>query len=90
MELSERMKQRLTLFDKEESNPNAVPATYTEIEKWIDEVAQLENEKWFLEQLVLIHGHLPSCPQFRGPYDLGELEPACTCGFDNVELSRAE
>ena len=81
--LSERMKQRLALFDKEESNPNAVPATYTEIEKWIDEAAQLE-------QLVLLHGHLPSCPQFRGPYDLGELEPACTCGFDNVELSRAE
>ena len=43
-QLSERMKQRLALFDKEESNPNAVPATYTEIEKWIGEVAQLEAE----------------------------------------------
>jgi len=55
-----------------------------------DEVAQLEAENELLKQLVLLHGHLPSCPQFTGSYDLGELEPVCTCGFDNVKLSRTE
>jgi len=49
--LSERMKQRLALFDKEESNPNAVPATYTEIEKWIDEAIQLEAKIEDIERM---------------------------------------
>lgn len=27
------------------------------------------------------HGlHTPDCPQYTGPYDLGELEPPCACG----------
>jgi hypothetical protein len=43
---------------------------------------RLEAENALLQSLVLLHGHLPSCPQFTGPYDLGELEPACNCGFD--------
>jgi len=51
MKLSEWMRQRLALFDKEESNPNAVPATYTEIEKWIDEVAQLEAKIEDIERM---------------------------------------
>src|SRR3972149_11258617 len=28
--------------------------------------------------------HHPDCPQFTGPYDLGELEPACICGLDQM------
>ena len=72
------------------SDLKSIAAEYKAGDVALQYIAQLENEKWFLEQLILIHGHLPSCPQFRGPYDLGELEPICTCGFDNVELSRAE
>jgi len=49
------------------------------------EVAQLKAEKEFLKQLLIYHGHLPTCPQFTGPYDLGELEPACTCGHNTLE-----
>lgn len=45
----------------------------------------LADEIELLEVLVLEHGHLPHCPQFTGPYDLGELEPACICGRDVLE-----
>jgi hypothetical protein len=44
---------------------------------------KVENE--MLKQLVLLHGHLPSCPQFTGPYDLDELEPVCNCGYALLE-----
>jgi len=40
--------------------------------------------------LVLLHGHLPRCPQFTGPYDLGELEPACTCSYDALVALKNE
>lgn len=53
------------------------------LHRYSDEVAQLEDMINLLRELVLENGHLPECPQFTGPYDLGELEPACMCGYDN-------
>jgi hypothetical protein len=38
-----------------------------------------------IEALWQYATHRPDCPQATGPYDLGELEPACTCGLDDLE-----
>ncbi|KKN47692.1 hypothetical protein LCGC14_0660150 [marine sediment metagenome] len=42
--------------------------------------------KYYAENVELREyvGHKPTCVQYTGPYDLGELEPACECGLDRV------
>jgi hypothetical protein len=80
MRTSEKMNKRVNHFLENIRDETLVPATSTEILQWLNEVETLEY-------LILQQGHLPFCVQFQGPYDLGELEPACNCGQNNYKLS---
>lgn len=44
MKLSERMLARIDEFMKQRADPNAIPATTTEIAEWATEVAQFEDK----------------------------------------------
>jgi len=68
--------------------PDVVVYTMKEWCKINNAVAELEAENERLRNGILEYGvHNPSCPQYTGPYDLGELEPACTCGLAKLLAS---
>ena len=70
-EVTERWLPIVEHMEEHSMDDYAIPEIYRAAENYIS----------LLEGVVLINGHTPNCPQFTGPYDLGELEPACVCGY---------
>lgn len=63
-------------------------------EEWLNERNGLLERLEVAERLTQLvcettDSHYPDCPQFTGPYDLGELEPACTC-WKRTDLTAGE
>ena len=77
MKLSEEMREYLFRLSEHE------PVTRPEA-GWPDAVAELEAENAELREYIASVGHKATCVQYAGPYDLGELEPACECGHDGL------